>query len=73
MYGKTDFPSSLATGSDHSKSQYNPDFGGSQNLSIFFMSSRDYRSGDIPPWRARNLAFIIQANGSKSNESIKIS
>jgi len=41
--------SKLETGSDHNRSQKGPLGGGSENLSIFSISSNVGASGEIPP------------------------
>jgi hypothetical protein len=64
------YPESSSTGSDQRISQKMPDLGGSFIQLIEFKSSKVFRSGEIPPWRARNLLFTRHPIGSESNESI---
>ena len=59
-----------AVGSDHSRSQYSPSSGGSQNRSMASMSLRVFSCGDKPPWRARNFLLIVAAIGRVSNVSM---
>jgi len=62
-------------------SQKTPYLGGSLNinfiytlnLSILFMSSIVFISGEIPPCKAKNLEFTMQAIGMLSKESIMYS
>lgn len=69
----SNFPVSLSTGSAHIRSQKRPVFGIYLNLSIFFISSRDLISGDIPPWMHRNLLFTRAESGRLSKSSITFS
>ena len=55
---------SLLAGSDHNKSQNNPEVGGSLKRLIDFKSFIVFKLGDSPPWIAKNLLFIIHDKGN---------
>ena len=59
-------PISSSTGSDHNMSQITPYSGGSLNLFNWFNSKQLVSYGPIPPCKAKNLLFTIDAKGNES-------
>ena len=63
----------LGVGSDHIKSQNNPEIGIYLNLSSLLISSIDFNSVEIPACTQKKELFTIAASGKQSNNPINIS
>lgn len=70
LYRLSQYPLSSSTGSDHRISQKRPVLGGSLARLMLLRSSSVFRSGEIPPWMARNLLFTNHPIGRTSKLSM---